>query len=332
MPVHVMVRAEPGVCKPPPFAQLPHDIAADPRLTPVDTRVLLALLFWARDKAACWPCDRSIAARVGRSVSTVQRALRRLQALGLVQREQVPQSDANRTGRVLRLRWRIDRPPGHSCYAPRSLAIGPPQSLVTDEGKIEGERERPESGPGPESPSPTAEDLELWRGWATGSNATLARFGRLALAQAGEVHVEPKVPPCPASLPASLPASPDPRNPAREIGAIPGANQVDHGVPLGPRAHAGLHPEPGGRGVSAESPEVAVGGEVTTHGCVPSNVHVGTRVSLSGDIRTIGTGGQTIFPVAAVLAEFERAVASGRTRVSQAYKRGKGEKTGGCAP
>jgi len=53
MPVHVMVRAEPGVCKPPPFAQLPHDIAADPRLTPVDTRVLLALLFWARDKAAC---------------------------------------------------------------------------------------------------------------------------------------------------------------------------------------------------------------------------------------------------------------------------------------
>ena len=96
------VRAEPGGCKPPPFAQLPHDIAADPRLTPVDVRVLLAIVFWARDKAACWPCDASIAARVGRSVSTVQRSLRRLQALGLVQRDQVPQSDANRTGRVLR--------------------------------------------------------------------------------------------------------------------------------------------------------------------------------------------------------------------------------------
>src|SRR5215218_10018017 len=103
------VRAEPGGCKAPPFAQLPHDIAADPRLTPVDVRVIAALLFWARDKPACRPCDRSIASRVGRSVSTIQRALRRLQALGLVQREQVPQSDANRTGRILRLRWRIDR-------------------------------------------------------------------------------------------------------------------------------------------------------------------------------------------------------------------------------
>ncbi len=35
------VRAEPGACKPPPFAQLPHDIAADPRLTGVDPTVTL---------------------------------------------------------------------------------------------------------------------------------------------------------------------------------------------------------------------------------------------------------------------------------------------------
>src|SRR4051794_26186494 len=47
MPVHVMVRAEAGVYKAPPFAQLPHDIAADSRLTPVDVRVITALLFWA---------------------------------------------------------------------------------------------------------------------------------------------------------------------------------------------------------------------------------------------------------------------------------------------
>src|SRR5918998_2853089 len=120
------VRAESAPCKPPPFAQVPHDIAADPRLTPVDVRVVTALLFWARDKAAAWPCDRSIAARVGRSVSTVQRALRRLQALGLVQRDRVPQSDANRTGRVLRLRWRGDRTPGHGCPAlPSSATIDP---------------------------------------------------------------------------------------------------------------------------------------------------------------------------------------------------------------
>jgi Helix-turn-helix domain len=186
------VRTELGPCKPPPFAQLPHDIAADPRLTPVDVRVITALLFWAREKAVAWPCDRSIASRVGRSVSTVQRALRKLQALGLLQRERVPQSDANRTGRVLRLRWRSDRPLGHGCPALRSPANGPPHSPVTDEGISERERERPESGPGPESPSPTAEELELWRGWAAGSNAILARIGRAALATAGVAQ-----PPCP---------------------------------------------------------------------------------------------------------------------------------------
>ncbi len=152
--------------------------------------------------------------------------------------------------------------------------IEPPQSLVTDEGKIERERERPESGPGPESPAPTAEDLELWRGWAAGSNATLARFGRLALAQAGEIHVEPKDPPCPSPLP----ASPDPRTPARAIGAIPGANQVEHGEQPGHRVHAGLHPGPGGRAVSPESPGAAARGEATARGCAPPNVHIDAGV------------------------------------------------------
>src|SRR3954453_7870695 len=102
------VRAEAGGCKAPPFAQLPHDIAADPRLTPVDVRVVAALLFWARDKASCWPCDASIASRVGRAVATVQRSLRRLQALGFVRRDKVEPSDRNRTGRVIRLAWRVD--------------------------------------------------------------------------------------------------------------------------------------------------------------------------------------------------------------------------------
>src|SRR5262245_54577883 len=86
-----------------PFAQLPHDIAADPRLTPTDVRVLLALLYWARGKPSCWPSDRSIGLRVGRSVGTVQRSLRRLEALGLIDRRKV---DSNPTGRELVLRWR----------------------------------------------------------------------------------------------------------------------------------------------------------------------------------------------------------------------------------
>src|SRR5919112_3447813 len=110
------VRAELSGCKAPPFAQLPHDIAADPRLTPVDVRVIAALLWWAKDKASAWPCDRSIASRVGRAVATVQRSLRRLQALGLIRRDKVEPSDANRTGRLIRLVWRVD----HPCDTPRS--------------------------------------------------------------------------------------------------------------------------------------------------------------------------------------------------------------------
>jgi hypothetical protein len=47
-----------------PFAALPHHIAADPRLTAVDIRVLAALLFFAKDKPVAWPSDSvSFAAR-----------------------------------------------------------------------------------------------------------------------------------------------------------------------------------------------------------------------------------------------------------------------------
>src|SRR5688572_8567183 len=95
-----IVRALGAPCKSPPFAALPHDIAGDPRLSPVDKCVLLALLYWARDKASCWPCDRSIGSRVGRSVQTIQRALRRLQGLGYIDREKVEPSVLNRTGRI----------------------------------------------------------------------------------------------------------------------------------------------------------------------------------------------------------------------------------------
>src|SRR3954467_4597123 len=111
------VRAPLAPIKPLPFAPLPHHIAADPRLTPTDVRVLAALLFWARDKASCWPCDASIAGRVGRSVGTVQRSLRRLVRLGVIAREKVPPGDGNRTGRVIRLLWKDAGDAAHARYA-----------------------------------------------------------------------------------------------------------------------------------------------------------------------------------------------------------------------
>jgi hypothetical protein len=186
-----------------PFAALPHDIAADPRLSPTDVRVLLALLFYARSKAACWPSDRSLAVRIGRSVGTVQRSLRRLEALGLVERRKAD----NPTGRELVLRWRA---------TPTSLVIDPLATRARDEGECEEKENRPSSAaccegtPPPAGEKvdplapPSAEDLAQLVAWANGPDPALARFGRAALRLAGvaEAVVEP------AHAPQSSPAAP----------------------------------------------------------------------------------------------------------------------------
>ena len=83
-----------------PFAALPHDIAADPRLSPTDLRVLAALFYFARADASCWPGDEALAARVHRHPGTVRRALRRLEDLGYIRREF---TRANPTGRLIHL-------------------------------------------------------------------------------------------------------------------------------------------------------------------------------------------------------------------------------------
>ena len=91
-----------------PYAKLPHDLAADPRLLPIDVRLLLALVFFARDKDHCWPSDATLGGRIARARATVQRRLKHLEGLGLIGREK---TDANPTGRLLRLRWRIRETP-----------------------------------------------------------------------------------------------------------------------------------------------------------------------------------------------------------------------------
>ena len=86
-----------------PFAAIPHDIAADPRLSPTDLRVLAALFYFARADASCWPCDNSIAARVHRHPGTVRRSLRHLEDLGYIRRQP---SRENPTGRLIHLTCR----------------------------------------------------------------------------------------------------------------------------------------------------------------------------------------------------------------------------------
>ena len=90
-------RIPPGV----PFAALPHDIAADPRLTPTDLRVLAALLFYARQKTICYPSDDAIAARVHRHPGTVRRSLKRLEDSDTSVGNFFQATPANPTGRLI---------------------------------------------------------------------------------------------------------------------------------------------------------------------------------------------------------------------------------------
>jgi hypothetical protein len=115
-----------------PYGAIPHDLAADPRLSATAVRVVVALLFWAREKAACWPSDTSIASRVGCSVGTVQRSLKSLEAADWIVREKTA---ANRTGRLICLVWR-----SASARPLPSPALDPPPAPARDEVK-EPERE-----------------------------------------------------------------------------------------------------------------------------------------------------------------------------------------------
>ena len=93
----------PSMRPPVPFAAIPHDVAADPRLTPTDLRVLATLLFYARQKTICYPSDDAIAARVHRHPGTVRRSLKRLEDIGYLHREFLPPSPANPTGRLIHM-------------------------------------------------------------------------------------------------------------------------------------------------------------------------------------------------------------------------------------
>ena len=137
---------------------LPHSIAADARLTAVDIRVALALLYFARSRSTCTPCDQSIGERAGGiSAGTVQRSLRRLEQCGYLRRQAVAPTDANRTGRVLHLLWKTegavprDRMSDRRRVAPRSPAHNKENVVVEGENsKIDKDpvlRSRPAAPP-----------------------------------------------------------------------------------------------------------------------------------------------------------------------------------------
>jgi hypothetical protein len=138
------------------YAAMPHGIASDPRLSPVDRCVILALLHWSylgnpaenpvRDRARM--SDWRLADYAGVSEATVRRSLAKLERIGLIRRDDAPYHPGNMTGRVVVLLWitdpsivvpppRHDGPEGNTRPEGRSLVIDPSvqgRSLVIERG------------------------------------------------------------------------------------------------------------------------------------------------------------------------------------------------------
>src|SRR4051794_214916 len=90
-------------------AALPNDpgldeILADPTLSSTAKALVTVMVRnWAWSKDHCWPCDRTLAAKVGKSVGQVQRCLLELEQAGRIGREK---TDEVPNGRRIWLLWR----------------------------------------------------------------------------------------------------------------------------------------------------------------------------------------------------------------------------------
>src|SRR4051812_35784034 len=80
------------------------DILANPELSSTAKALITVMVKnWAWSKDHCWPCDKTLAARVGKSVGQVQRCLLELEQAGRIRRER---TDAVPNGRRIWLLWR----------------------------------------------------------------------------------------------------------------------------------------------------------------------------------------------------------------------------------
>src|SRR3954453_2999345 len=64
------------------------EILADPTLSSTAKAIIIVMVKnWAWSKDHCWPCDKTLAAKVGKSVGQVQRCLQELEQAGWIRRE-----------------------------------------------------------------------------------------------------------------------------------------------------------------------------------------------------------------------------------------------------
>ena len=80
------------------------EILADPTLTSTAKAIITVMVRnWAWVKDHCWPTDKTLAAKVGKSIGQVQRCLHELEQAGRIRRER---TDAVPNGRRIWLLWR----------------------------------------------------------------------------------------------------------------------------------------------------------------------------------------------------------------------------------
>src|SRR5690349_5947406 len=111
-----------------PFAAVPHALAEDVRLKPLDLAVARAILKHARADDHAWPSVATLARQVGRTRRTVQFALRRLESAGWI----VAEPADNPTRRVLVLTWRRDGGATLGATPAPSMAPPPAQTPAPD--------------------------------------------------------------------------------------------------------------------------------------------------------------------------------------------------------
>ncbi len=157
------------------FIALPRDpgldrLLADPNLGSTAKTIATVLVkHWAWSKDHCWPSDRSIAGKVGKSQGHVQRCLRQLEDAGWIEREK---TDEVSTGRLIWLMWRCPATSKGARGDRAPAREGPPapardKRIVVVKERMEREeialpeRQRPEPTPPtpPATPAPRPEPM-----------------------------------------------------------------------------------------------------------------------------------------------------------------------------
>lgn len=144
-----------------PFAMLPHGIASDRRLHPVDRVVICGLLYFAQSHGWCRMSNGTLADYVGVDVATIKRSLFNLKDIGYIE-SRPGITPGNKTGRILDLLWVTDE-----TIIPAPPPIRHEDRVVGDQPKLHDaptprRRNRP-SGGAPVSQVQPQNDDDRWR-------------------------------------------------------------------------------------------------------------------------------------------------------------------------